>query len=188
MTARMNRLMMSAAAALALALPVSAQDETADAPPGPSDIVNAAPQSEWVTIAPEDLLVMTLAPDAQGKERKVVIQLMPSPFSQGWVSNIRTLARTEWYDGITVNRVQDNYVVQWGDPGHDNPESGEVKTKALPEGLKVMGEEDYAATVSWQMLADPVQHIYFRDPKISLIAGYGPPFREPGHCSMGIQQ
>jgi len=136
--------MISAAAALALALPVSAQDETAEAPPpGPSDIVNAAQQSEWVAIAPEDLLVMTLASDAQGKERKVVIQLMPAPFSQGWVSNIKTLARAEWYDGISVNRVQDNYVVQWGDPGHDNPESGEVETKALPEGLNTVPESTY---------------------------------------------
>ena len=135
-----------AAAALALALPVSAQDETGEAQPGPTDIVNAAPSSEWVVIPPEDLLVMTLAPDADGNERKVIIQLMPAPFSQGWVSNIKTLARARWYDEISVNRVQDNYVVQWGDPGHDNPESGETETKALPEGLKVMREEDYAAT------------------------------------------
>ena len=86
---------------------------------------------------------MTLAPDADGNAREVVIQLMPAPFSQGWVSNIRTLARAKWYDGISVNRVQDNYVVQWGDPGHDNPESGETETKPLPEGLKVMGEDEY---------------------------------------------
>lgn len=102
----------------------------------------AAPD-EWVVIPAEDLLVMTLAPDAQGNPREVVIQLMPEPFSQGWIANIRTLARAQWYDGISVNRVQDNYVVQWGDPGYDNPESGEVEQKPLPEGLRVMGEDDY---------------------------------------------
>ncbi len=133
-------------AALALTLPASAQDEPQGAP-SPNQIVDAAPSEEWVAIPAEDLLVMTLAPDVKGNERKVMIQLMPAPFSQGWVSNIRTLARAKWYDGISVNRVQDNYVVQWGDPGHDNPESGEVETKPLPEGLKVMGEDGYVVPV-----------------------------------------
>ena len=125
------------AAALALALPAAAQDEAAT-PPSPGEIVAAAPAAEWLAIAPEDLLVMTLAPAADGAERQVVIQLMPAPFSQGWVENIRTLARAEWYDGISVNRVQDNYVVQWGDPYAENA----AKAKPLPDGLRVM-EETY---------------------------------------------
>ena len=129
------------AAALALALPAAAQDEAAT-PPSPGEIVAAAPAAEWLAIAPEDLLVMTLAPAADGAERQVVIQLMPAPFSQGWVENIRRLARAEWYDGISVNRVQDNYVVQWGDPNYDNPEAtGEAKP--LPEGLRTVSEADY---------------------------------------------
>ncbi|MEP3421618.1 MAG: peptidylprolyl isomerase [Erythrobacter sp.] len=119
-----------------------AQDDPQGAP-SPNEIVNGASADEWIAISAEDLLVMTLAPDAAGNERLVVMQLMPAPFSQGWVENIRTLARAQWYDGISVNRVQDNYVVQWGDPGHDNPESGEAETKALPEGLNVMVEEEY---------------------------------------------
>lgn len=130
------------AAALALALPATAQDAAqngAEPPPGPGGIVAAADPAEWIAIAPEDLLVMTLAPGADGAERKVVIQLMPPPFSQGWVENIRTLARTGWYDGIAVTRVQDNYVVQWGDPHAED----EAKAKPLPDGLRVMGEDDY---------------------------------------------
>ncbi|MEO0463343.1 MAG: peptidylprolyl isomerase [Pseudomonadota bacterium] len=138
-----------AISACALTATAFAQTETQPppAPPaealGPSDMVNAAPQSDWVVIAPEEMLVMTLAPDAEGKERKVILQLMPPPFSQGWVANIKTLARAEWYDGTSVNRVQDNYVVQWGDPGHDNPQGAGIAKKPLPEGLKVMGEDDY---------------------------------------------
>jgi cyclophilin family peptidyl-prolyl cis-trans isomerase len=88
---------------------------------------------------------MTLAPDADGRPRTVVIQLMPAPFSQGWVHNIRLFARSGWYDGISVNRVQDNYVTQWGDPNYDNPEAT-GKPKPLPEGLRVMDEADYAST------------------------------------------
>ncbi|MEM6907467.1 MAG: peptidylprolyl isomerase [Pseudomonadota bacterium] len=129
-------------AALVCALPLAAQEEAKPAP-GPADIVNAAPQSDWVVIAPEDMLVMTLAPDRDGNERKVVLQLMPPPFSQGWVENIKTLARAKWYDGISINRVQDNYVVQWGDPNHDNPEAAGEAKKPLPEGLRVMEEGDY---------------------------------------------
>lgn len=134
---------LAAAAALALALPLSAQEEPKGAP-APSEIVAAAPKSDWVQIPAEDLLVMTLAPDAEGKPRQVVIQLMPAPFSQGWVHNIRLFARAMWYDGISVNRVQDNYVTQWGDPNYDNPEAT-GKPKPLPEGLKVMGEAEYTA-------------------------------------------
>ena len=128
--------------ALALAAPALAQEEPQGAP-SPGEIVAAAPASEWLAIAPEDLLVMTLAADARGNPREVVIQLMPPPFSQGWIDNIRTLARAHWYDGISVVRVQDNYVVQWGDPNHDNPEAT-GPAKPLPDGLKVMGEDDYA--------------------------------------------
>ena len=133
-----------AAATIALALPAAAQEEPKGAP-APAEIVAAAPKSDWVAIPAEDLLVMTLAPDADGKPRTVVIQLMPAPFSQGWVHNIRLLARAKWYDGISVNRVQDNYVTQWGDPNYDNPEAT-GKPKPLPEGLKVMTEAEYVAS------------------------------------------
>ena len=125
--------------ALAMTTPLSAQD----APPSPNQIVDQAAPGEWVSIVPEDLLVMTLAPERNGEERQVVIQLMPPPFSQGWVENIRTLARAGWYDGLSINRVQDNYVVQWGDPDGEDA----AKAKKLPEGLQVMGEGDY--TILW---------------------------------------
>ena len=105
----------------------------------PNAIVETAPAEEWVAIAPEDLLVMDLAPDRDGNARRVVIQLMPPPFSQGWAENIRALARAGWYDGVSVNRVQDNYVVQWGDATEEKP---------LPEGLRVMAEGDYIASIS----------------------------------------
>ncbi|MBA4764540.1 peptidylprolyl isomerase [Qipengyuania huizhouensis] len=138
----MKKHLISLAAALTLGSPLAAQ-ETVESPPSPNEIVEQAGAEEWVAIPAEDLLVMTLAPDAEGNARRVVIQLMPEPFSQGWVENIRTLARAGWYDDITVNRVQDNYVVQWGDPNYDNPEA-QGEAKPLPEGLRVMDESDYA--------------------------------------------
>lgn len=127
----MKHLLLAAAAA-SLALPVTAQEP---APiPSPGEIAAAAPASDWIAIAPSDLLVMDLAPDAKGKPRRVVIQLMPAPFSQDWIGNIRKLAAAHWWDGTSVNRVQDNYVVQWGDA---------TEKKALPEGLVTVVESEY---------------------------------------------
>jgi cyclophilin family peptidyl-prolyl cis-trans isomerase len=102
--------------------------------PSPNEIVAAAPSGDWVAIAPSDLLVMDLAADAKGKARRVVIQLMPPPFSQGWIGNIRKLAAAQWWDGTSVNRVQDNYVVQWGDAS---------EKKVLPKGLVKVTELEY---------------------------------------------
>lgn len=145
----MHKSLTVAVMALAICSVSFAQDSAAPAP-SPGEIVAQAAAEEWVPIAAEDLLVMTLAPDAQGNRREVIIQLMPPPFSEGWVHNIRLLAREGWYDGTSVNRVQDNYVVQWGDPNYDNPEA-DGEAKPLPEGLKVMGEEDY--TISFRDLS-----------------------------------
>jgi cyclophilin family peptidyl-prolyl cis-trans isomerase len=102
----------------------------------PSEIVAAAPASDWVTIAASDLLVMDLPPLGT-KPRRVVIQLMPPPFSQGWIGNIRKLATAKWWDGTSINRVQDNYVVQWGDA---------TEKKALPVGLATVPESNFQLT------------------------------------------
>jgi peptidylprolyl isomerase len=131
----MKRLLL-ATAALALGAPLNAQD--APEPPTPASIVAAAPAADWRAIDPAELLVMTLAPDRDGNPRQVVIQLMPAPFSQGWVGNIRTLAKAHWWDGTSVYRVVDNWVAQWGD-GEDD----EAKAKPLPEGLRVVPESEY---------------------------------------------
>lgn len=135
---------------LALAAVQAAAVATPSAPAGPGAIIAAAPQAEWVAIAPEDLLVMTLSPDATGKPRRVVIQLMPAPFSQGWVGNIRTLAKARWWDGMSINRVQDNYVAQWGDPNGEDA----GRAKALPAGLKQMAEGDYVASADRRLSTD----------------------------------
>ena len=160
-----------AAATIALALPAAAQEEPKGAP-APSEIVAAAPKSDWVAIPAEDLLVMTLAPDADGKPRTVVIQLMPAPFSQGWIHNIRLFARAKWYDGISVNRVQDNYVTQWGDPNYDNPEAT-GKPKPLPEGLRVMGEAEYVTPAKCAYVSSAGENNFQRYCDV----GFGSPLR-----------
>ncbi|SIN60009.1 peptidylprolyl isomerase [Parasphingorhabdus marina DSM 22363] len=143
-----KNLLFAPLAALLCAAPATAQEEAPKEFPSPNAIVAAAAATEWQPIAASDLLVMDLAPDAKGEERRVIIQLMPPPFSQGWIRNIRKLAAAKFWDGTSINRVQDNYVVQWGDAGYDNPESGETEQKALPEGLEVTGENEYSQPAS----------------------------------------
>ena len=137
---RMKRLLFTLV--LLFALPASAQEAE---PPTPASVVAAAAPEEWVAIAPEDLLVMDLAPDAQGRARRVVIQLMPPPFSQPWVANVRTLARAHWWDGTQVYRVVDNWVAQWG-AGEDGGEAGFAE-HPLPEGV-VSPLSSYDATIT----------------------------------------
>ncbi|WP_093510997.1 peptidylprolyl isomerase [Sphingopyxis sp. YR583] len=129
----MKHLVLTAVAAASLIHPASAEEPASI--PSPGEIVAAAPASDWVAIAPSDLLVMDLVADAGGEARRVVIQLMPAPFSQGWIGNIRKLAAAHWWDGTSINRVQDNYVAQWGDA---------TEKKALPAGLAVVPESGYA--------------------------------------------
>jgi peptidylprolyl isomerase len=134
------RILFAASAALALASTAFAQEAEAP-PPSPGEIVSSAPTDDWIAIDPENLVVMTLPPLDDGTERRIVMQLIGAPFSQGWVENIRTLARAGYWDGSEILRVQDNYVVQWGQP---DPEMG-VEPKPVPEGLNVMTEGEYVA-------------------------------------------
>jgi peptidylprolyl isomerase len=129
------------ALALAALIASPALAEEAE-PPTPASIVAAAPAGDWRAIDPADLLVMTLAPDRDGNAREVVIQLMPPPFSQGWVENIRTLAKARWWDGTSVYRVVENWVAQWGDGEDDGREA-----KPLPGGIRVVPESEYLAAV-----------------------------------------
>jgi cyclophilin family peptidyl-prolyl cis-trans isomerase len=146
------------------------------APLTPAQVVAGAPAAQWVAIAPEDLLVMELAPPEPAPvapassvapstagavsaempapaasappapppppaPRRVVIQLIAPPYSQGWVANIRVLAAEHWWDGLAIVRAQDNYVVQWGDPQGADP----ALARPLPGVLQRMPAQDYVA-------------------------------------------
>ena len=74
----------------------------------PNDILASAPQSAWKSISPDDLMVIDLAGGG-----RVVIQLAPA-FAPVHIANIKTLARSGYWNGATIYRVQDDYVAQWG--------------------------------------------------------------------------
>ena len=148
-------------------------------PLAPSEIVAAAPKSDWTAIAPSDLLVMDLAPDAKGKARRVVIQLMSAPFSQGWVGNIRKLVAAKFWDGTSINRVQDNYVAQWGDANAED----KAKAKKLPWDLAVVPESEYS--IAHDILLDRVLPKDSYGVQAGVFAGWPLAFDDkiwPVHC------
>src|ERR1700754_5053138 len=74
-----------------------------------ADVLAAAKPSDWRTLDPENTLYMELAGG------RVVIELAPE-FAPQHVANVRTLVRGKYFDGLSIMRSQDNFVVQWGDP------------------------------------------------------------------------
>jgi peptidylprolyl isomerase len=85
-------------------------------PPKPtvSDVVKASKPCEWRPLDPENTLYMDVA------SGRVIIELAP-PFAPNHAANIRTMVREGYFDGLSIYRSQDNWVVQWGDPDEDKP-------------------------------------------------------------------
>jgi peptidylprolyl isomerase len=79
-----------------------------------SQILAASTAADWRPVEPENTLYIELATG------RVVIELAPG-FAPLHVANIKKLARTHYFDGIGVVRVQDNYVVQWANPQERHP-------------------------------------------------------------------
>jgi peptidylprolyl isomerase len=70
---------------------------------------DAPGEADWRTPDPDNLLYMELPGG------RVIIELAPA-FAPGHVGNIRTLAREHFWDGTSIYRAVDNFVVQFGDP------------------------------------------------------------------------
>lgn len=136
-----RRMGFALAATLSMATP-TLPAEAAAAPAGLADILAPSPAADWRTVDPEDTLYLTLP---QGR---VVIELAPA-FAPNHVANIRALARARFYDGLSIVRVQDNYVVQWGDARSKNP-TGEGRLQ-----LKAEFDRPYDAAEPFTPLPDP---------------------------------
>lgn len=95
------------------------------------DRVLAASQPEdWRTLDLENTLYLELPAG------RVVIELAPQ-FAPHHVANIRTLVREHFFDGLPIVRVQDNYVVQWGDSEGKRP-SGTAQRTLAPEFTRTL--------------------------------------------------
>jgi peptidylprolyl isomerase len=79
-----------------------------------TEVLAASEPSDWRPLDPENTLYLELATG------RVVMELSPA-FAPGHVDNIKALVREKYFDGLAINRVQDNFVVQWGDPDGKRP-------------------------------------------------------------------
>ncbi|QJE00641.1 peptidylprolyl isomerase [Massilia forsythiae] len=108
-------------ACAALAAGAVAATKSGELPPKPSvaDIVKASRPGDWRALDPDNTLYMDTAAG------RVVIELAPT-FAPRHVQNIKALVREHYFDGLAIVRVQDNWVVQWGDPNEDKPDARPV--------------------------------------------------------------
>lgn len=106
----------ASACLLALVLPAAANA----AYRSPQQILDASPASAWRVLDPERTLYLEL------DGGRVLIELAPQ-FAPAHVGNIRTLAHERFWDGLSIYRSQDNFVVQFGDPDGETP----AKAKSL---------------------------------------------------------
>jgi peptidylprolyl isomerase len=105
-------------------------------------VLAASRPEEWRRLDPERTIYMDL------ESGRVVFELSPT-FAPQHVENIRALTRSGWFEGLSINRVQDNFVTQWGDPDGQKPIVGaavrlppeferswtpDINFNALPDG------------------------------------------------------
>lgn len=124
------------AALVACAALVGCTGHTPTAPEAPSvaqapvrttaEVLAAAADTDWRPLDPGWTLYLDL--DAG----RVVLELSPT-FAPGHVANLLTLVRAGYFDGLSIVRSQDNYVVQWGDPHAEEPTQKRSLGKALTD-------------------------------------------------------
>lgn len=100
---------------------VNAADDPQKRQPAMSEVLAASKATDWRALDPERTLYLELATG------RVVIELAPQ-FAPNHVANILALVREQYFDGLAIMRVQDNYVVQWGDADGKRPLRAAKKT------------------------------------------------------------
>jgi peptidylprolyl isomerase len=107
------RRLLPALVALVPALAVG-QNAVARKPPTMADVIAASKPTDWVPLDPQNTLYVEMPAG------RVIIALAPQ-FAPQYVANVKVLARAHYYDGLAIERVQDNFVAQWGDADHAKP-------------------------------------------------------------------
>jgi peptidylprolyl isomerase len=95
--------------------------------PTSAEVLAASAPSDWRALDPENTLYLELPAG------RVVMELAPA-FAPNHADNIKALVREHYFDDLFVVRVQDNYVVQWGDPDEDPKTQRAIRTarRSLP--------------------------------------------------------
>lgn len=140
--------------ALSLAFACAAASAASPATTSPAkprtmqEIVDASAPADWRRLDPANTLLMEL-----DDRRRIVIELAPQ-FAPEHVANIRTLAKEGFWNGLSINRSQDGFVVQWGDP----EEAEGVRRSLGTAKAKLPAEAEVRATpaldAAWSRLPD----------------------------------
>ncbi len=86
-------------------------------------VLAASAPTDWRELDPHNTLYMELPGG------RVVIELS-SQFAPHYVANVKALAAERYYDGLPIERAQDNYVVEWGDRTGKKPVGNAQRTLA----------------------------------------------------------
>lgn len=116
-------------AALFAASPCAPAQDASAKPKTTQELLDASQPSDWRTLDPQDTLYL----DIEGG--RAIIELAPA-FAPEHVANIRTLAKQGFWNGLTLYRSQDNFVVQFGDvteEGQPGKSIGTAKAKLPAE-------------------------------------------------------
>ncbi len=101
---------------------------TAKSAPSYQDLIKSSKPSDWRPIDHDNTLYLEL------NNGRVIVELAPQ-FAPLHAANIKKLVREGYFDGLVIMRVQENYVVQWGDPTEKKlPQQGK---KNLPPEFSV---------------------------------------------------
>src|SRR3569833_892774 len=88
-----------------------------------AEVLAASTAADWRAIDPQNTVYMDLP------SGRVIIELAPQ-FAPHYVANLEMLARQGYFNGLWVERVQDNYVALWGGPGSKKPIGNAQRTVA----------------------------------------------------------
>ncbi|WP_207215762.1 peptidylprolyl isomerase [Pseudolysobacter antarcticus] len=95
-----------------------------------SDVLAASKASDWRALDADNTLYLELAGG------RVVIELSAA-YAPKHAENIKALVREKYFDGLAILRVQDNYVVQWGDPESDD----KTKQRVIKNAQRTLAPE-----------------------------------------------
>jgi peptidylprolyl isomerase len=138
----------------------SAADAPLVKPRTMADVIAASKPSDWRSLDPQNTLYLELAAG------RVVIELAPA-FAPRHVANIKALVHEHYFDGLPIERSQDNYVVQWGDPDNKRAVRNAQKTLAAEFSRT-------AKDLNFSVLPDPDTYA----PEVGFVDGF-PAAREP---------
>jgi peptidylprolyl isomerase len=118
------------------------------------DVLARSTLSDWRPLDPNNTLYLDTS------KGRVIIELA-SDFAPNTISNIRTLVGEGFFNGTSINRVQENYVVQWGDAS-EKKSLGSAKATIAAEFTRPLAGLKFT----------PIKDVDGYAPKVGFVGGF----------------